>query len=71
MTPTTAQINILQYGETLERQGPRAGAARHHRAGPILREIHIVDTPGTNAIIREHEAITVGVRARAPTSCCS
>jgi hypothetical protein len=23
-----------------------------------LREIHIVDTPGTNAIIREHEAIT-------------
>jgi hypothetical protein len=25
---------------------------------PILRDIHIVDTPGTNAIIREHEAIT-------------
>jgi hypothetical protein len=25
---------------------------------PLLREIHIVDTPGTNAIIREHEAIT-------------
>ena len=24
----------------------------------LLREIHIVDTPGTNAIIREHEAIT-------------
>ena len=25
---------------------------------PLLREIHIVDTPGTNAIMREHEAIT-------------
>ena len=25
---------------------------------PILRDIDIVDTPGTNAIIREHEAIT-------------
>ena len=25
---------------------------------PILRDIRIVDTPGTNAIIREHEAIT-------------
>ena len=24
----------------------------------LLRRIHIVDTPGTNAIIREHEAIT-------------
>jgi hypothetical protein len=25
---------------------------------PLLRDIHIVDTPGTNAIIREHEEIT-------------
>ena len=25
---------------------------------PLLRDIHIVDTPGTNAIIREHERIT-------------
>jgi hypothetical protein len=25
---------------------------------PLLRDIHIVDTPGTNAVIREHEAIT-------------
>ena len=24
----------------------------------LLRDIHIVDTPGTNAVIREHEAIT-------------
>ena len=41
--------------------------ARHERSphlhvisAPVdlLREIHIVDTPGTNAVIREHEAIT-------------
>ena len=25
---------------------------------PLLRDIHIVDTPGTNAIMREHERIT-------------
>ena len=25
---------------------------------PLLRDIHIVDTPGTNAIVREHERIT-------------
>ena len=24
----------------------------------FLRDIHVVDTPGTNAVIREHEAIT-------------
>ena len=30
-----------------------------------LREIHIVDTPGTNAIFREHEAITADFVPRA------
>jgi hypothetical protein len=24
----------------------------------VLRDVHIVDTPGTNAIIREHERLT-------------
>jgi small GTP-binding protein len=58
VTPTTAQINVLQYGETANR------TVRDHNLhvitapAEILKEIHIVDTPGTNAIIREHEAIT-------------
>jgi GTPase Era involved in 16S rRNA processing len=30
----------------------------------LLREVHIVDTPGTNAIIREHEAITTDFMPR-------
>jgi small GTP-binding protein len=58
VTPTTAQINILQYGET---EGRRVKDSALHvitAPAPILRDIHIVDTPGTNAIIREHEAIT-------------
>src|SRR3954471_17399045 len=58
VTPTTAQINVLQYGET-----PNRTVRGHHlhvitAPAEILKEIHIVDTPGTNAIIREHEAIT-------------
>jgi small GTP-binding protein len=58
VTPTTAQINILQYGETTGRHVK--DNALHVITAPaeILRDIHIVDTPGTNAIIREHEAIT-------------
>ena len=58
VTPTTAQINVLQYGEAVDRQVREA--ALHVITAPValLREIHIVDTPGTNAIIREHEAIT-------------
>src|SRR6185295_16438344 len=58
VTPTTAQINVLQYAEGVERRV--VGPALHviTAPAPILREIHIVDTPGTNAVIREHEAIT-------------
>jgi small GTP-binding protein len=58
VTPTTAQIDVLQYGDVSARvvRGP---ALRVITApAPILRDIHIVDTPGTNAIIRKHEAIT-------------
>ena len=58
VTPTTAQINVLQYGETLDRQVREANLHVITAPADILREIHIVDTPGTNAIIREHEAIT-------------
>ena len=59
VTPTTAVINLLRYGETPDRDD---AAGRHHRADlsrpTFLDEITVVDTPGTNAIIREHEALT-------------
>ena len=58
VTPTTAQINVLQFGETSSRQVRDAALHVITAPAPILRDIHIVDTPGTNAIIREHEAIT-------------
>ena len=58
VTPTTAQINVLQYGETVDRQVREQNLHVITAPVPLLREIHIVDTPGTNAIIREHEAIT-------------
>jgi small GTP-binding protein len=58
VTPTTAQINVLQYGERVDRQVREQHLHVITAPAPLLREIHIVDTPGTNAIIREHEAIT-------------
>ena len=58
VTPTTAQINVLQYGETIDRHVRESNLHVITAPAPLLREIHIVDTPGTNAIIREHEAIT-------------
>jgi len=58
VTPTTAQINVLQYGNAVARQVREPNLHVINAPAPLLREIHIVDTPGTNAIIREHEAIT-------------
>jgi small GTP-binding protein len=58
VTPTTAQINVLQYGEVIDRHVRESNLHVITAPAPLLREIHIVDTPGTNAIIREHEAIT-------------
>jgi small GTP-binding protein len=65
VTPTTAQINVLQYGESVERQVREPNLHVITAPAPLLREIHIVDTPGTNAIIREHEAITADYVPRA------
>lgn len=58
VTPTTTQINILRFGETQERIVENEHL--HVLTAPVelLTDISIVDTPGTNAIIREHEAIT-------------
>jgi small GTP-binding protein len=58
VTPTTAQINVLQYGEKLDREARDAGLHVITAPVPLLRDLHIVDTPGTNAIIREHERLT-------------
>jgi small GTP-binding protein len=58
VTPTTAQINVLEYGDTVDRHVREPHLHVVTAPVPLLRDIHIVDTPGTNAIIREHETIT-------------
>ena len=58
VTPTTAQVNLLQYGESHSRVERAPHLHVITAPVPFLREIAVVDTPGTNAVIREHEAIT-------------
>ncbi|HSD27429.1 MAG TPA: dynamin family protein [Vicinamibacteria bacterium] len=57
-TPTTSRIGLLKHGEEAGRS--TAGASTEVITLPVelLRELTIVDTPGTNAVIREHEALT-------------
>jgi small GTP-binding protein len=58
VTPTTTRIQVIHYGH--ERQRTVIDEHQHVLSFPedMLAEISIVDTPGTNAVIREHEVIT-------------
>jgi predicted GTPase len=58
VTPTTSQIYLLKYGEQVGKRPLTSGIWEQTAPVDILREIVIVDTPGTNAILREHEALT-------------
>ncbi len=58
VTPTTAQVHILKHGPELERQQVEEHILVLTLPVDFLQEINIVDTPGTNAIIRRHEEIT-------------
>jgi small GTP-binding protein len=56
--PTTAVINLLRFGETKTETMLPNGIIERTYPADFLEEITIVDTPGTNAIIREHEELT-------------
>lgn len=58
VTPTTAQINIIKYGEANQQQIEDAHLHILTKPVEILKQISIVDTPGTNAVIQKHQAIT-------------
>ncbi len=58
VTPTTAVINLLRFGDEPTETMLPEGVIQRTWPAQFLEEITIVDTPGTNAIIREHEALT-------------
>ena len=58
VTPTTTRIHLLKHGDTTGRMAAESAVEVITAPLDLLREINIVDTPGTNAIHREHEAIT-------------
>ncbi|EFA81448.1 hypothetical protein PPL_05436 [Heterostelium album PN500] len=59
ITPTTSKINILRYGDKLEHQPGRNDEQEIVKL-PVnwLRDISLVDTPGTNAVVKGHQQIT-------------
>jgi len=58
VTPTTTRIHALSYGPIVARDDGADGVVRIAAPVELLRQVQIVDTPGTNALDRDHEAIT-------------
>ncbi|MEM7536129.1 MAG: dynamin family protein [Chloroflexota bacterium] len=58
VTPTTAKIHLLRYGTVQQEMLSEDGLLLVDIPVDWLKDINLVDTPGTNAVIREHEEIT-------------
>jgi small GTP-binding protein len=58
VVPTTSQLHILRYGEQLTQTVDPNDVIVLSLPVDWLQEVNLVDTPGTNAVIRQHEALT-------------
>lgn len=57
-TPTTSRVTLVKWGEQAAEQIVDEGFSVYTYPLPILKELNFVDTPGTNAVIRQHERLT-------------
>jgi len=58
VTPTTSRVALLRHGPAVAREILGAGLERVTAPSESLRDVGLVDTPGTNAVLREHEALS-------------
>jgi len=57
-TPTTSRVTLVKWGEQSAEQVVDENFSIYTYPLPLLKELNIVDTPGTNAVIRYHERLT-------------
>ena len=58
VTPTTSRVTLLKHGESKNRDTKSDAFEVVQAPFDVLENVNIVDTPGTNAIHREHEELT-------------
>jgi small GTP-binding protein len=58
VTPTTDRITLLRYGETPVETPLGEHTVERQFPADVLQRMVLVDTPGVNAIIRQHEELT-------------
>lgn len=56
--PTTDKITILRHGDAAQHHRRTDFITERQHPAELLRGLTLVDTPGTNSIIQEHQAIT-------------
>jgi small GTP-binding protein len=57
-TPTTSRVTLVKWGEQAGEEVVDEGFAIVSHPLQLLKQLNIVDTPGTNAVIRRHERLT-------------
>ena len=58
VTPTTSRVTMIRWGEEVKETVVDDGYSVVTHPLDLLKEVNIVDSPGTNAIIRQHERLT-------------
>lgn len=58
VTPTTSQIHVVRWADQAAREVLEEGVERIGLPVPLLKQVTLVDTPGTNALERRHEKLT-------------
>ena len=56
--PATDKVYIFKYGDDERNVHVSDRLAECYRPAPFLKDFNIVDTPGTNTIVAEHQTIT-------------
>ena len=58
VVPTTSELVLIRHIDAPEQPGADQGMAVRRLPVPWLQEVNLVDTPGTNAVIRQHQELT-------------
>lgn len=58
VTPTTDRIQWIAYADEPGSKVLEPGLIVLYLPHPLLRDVHLVDTPGTNAVIEHHQILT-------------
>jgi GTP-binding protein EngB required for normal cell division len=63
--PTTREVHLLKYGEPRATRQLEPGLLQHLLPAELLRDLSIVDTPGTNSMQRREQELTESYVPRA------